>query len=105
MGKGIYALVAIIRTEGKESRMSDDLISRKAFMEYLGLEDTKENREENVGEIATLEDFDRQPTAFDKEKVLEDLEALAEMESRNMNDEAAMAYTHAIGIVEKGGIE
>lgn len=85
--------------------MSDDLISRKAFMEYLGLEDTKENREENVGEIATLEDFDRQPTAFDKEKVLEDLEALAEMESRNMNDEAAMAYTHAIGIVEKGGIE
>lgn len=29
MGKGIYALVAIIRTEGKESRMSDDLISRK----------------------------------------------------------------------------
>ena len=105
MGKGIYALVAIIRTEGQVNRMSNDLISRKAFMEYLGLEDTEENREENVGEIATLEDFDRQPTAFDKEKVLEDLEALAEMESRNMNDEAAMAYTHAIGIVEKGGIE
>jgi len=39
--------------------MSDDLISRKAFMEYLGLEDTEENREENVGEIVTLEDFDR----------------------------------------------
>lgn len=39
--------------------MNDDLISRKAFMEYLGLEDTKENREENVGEIVTLEDFDR----------------------------------------------
>lgn len=48
--------------------MSDDLISRKAFMEYLGLEDTEENREENVGEIVTLEDFDRQATAFDKER-------------------------------------
>ena len=45
------------------------------------------------------------PVIFYKENVLEDLEALAEMESRNMNDEAAMAYTHAIGIVEKGGIE
>ena len=54
--------------------MSDDLISRKAFMEYLGLEDTEENREENVGEIATLEDFDRQPTAFDKEKVVKQIE-------------------------------
>ena len=51
--------------------MSDDLISRKAFMEYLGLGDTEENREENVGEIVTFEDFDRQPTAFDKEKVIE----------------------------------
>ena len=58
--------------------MSDDLISRKAFMEYLGLEDTEENREENVGEIATLEDFDRQPTAFDKEKVLKELAFLKE---------------------------
>ena len=53
--------------------MSDDLINRKAFMEYLGLEDTEENREENVGEIVTLEDFDRQATAFDKEKVIEEL--------------------------------
>lgn len=41
--------------------MSDDLISRKAFMEYLGLEDTKENREENVGEIDN-----------DKEKLLKE---------------------------------
>ena len=33
MGKGIYALVAIIRTEGQVNRMSDDLISRKAVIE------------------------------------------------------------------------
>ena len=56
--------------------VSDDLISRKAFMEYLGLGDTEENREENVGEIVTLEDFDRQPTAFDNKKVIEKLENL-----------------------------
>lgn len=47
----------------------------------------------------------QQPTAFDEEKVIEDLEALEETESLNMNDDAAMAYTYALAIVEKGGIE
>ena len=46
----------------------------------------------------------RQPTAFDKGSVIEDLEALEETESLNMNDDVAMAYTHALAIVEKGGI-
>lgn len=45
------------------------------------------------------------PTAFDKGSVLEDLEALEETESLNMNDDVAMAYAYAIAIVEKGGIE
>ena len=49
--------------------------------------------------------IDMQPTAFDKKRVLDDLEALEESASKNMNDDAAMAYTYAIGIVEKGGIE
>ena len=98
--------------------MSDDLISRKAFMEYLGLEDTEENREENVGEIVTLEDFDRQATAFDKEKVIEELR-----EELNLSDaekercarenplqfDSAKGYANgianAIEIVEKVGIE
>lgn len=44
-------------------------------------------------------------TAFDKGSVLEDLEALEETESLNMNDDVAMAYAYAIAIVEKGGIE
>lgn len=78
--------------------MSDDLISRKAFMEYLGLEDTEENREENVGEIVTLEDFDRQATAFDKEKVIEELKE----EGCIIDDEAG---NRAVEIIEKGGIE
>lgn len=32
------------------------------FIEDLGFENTEQEREENIGEIVTLEDFDRQPT-------------------------------------------
>ena len=93
--------------------MSDDLISRKAFMEYLGLEDTEENREENVGEIVTLEDFDRQATAFDKEKVIEELNNLKDdlIDCNDLCGECVeiecdqCALEKAIEIVEKGGIE
>lgn len=93
--------------------MSDDLISRKAFMEYLGLGDTEENRKENVGEIVTLEDFDRQPTAFDKEKVIEELNNLKDdlIDCNDLCGECVeiecdqCALEKAIEIVEKGGIE
>lgn len=37
------------------------LIDADKFIEYLGL-DSENAREENLGEIVTLEDFDRQPT-------------------------------------------
>lgn len=90
--------------------MSNDLISRKAFMEYLGLEDTEENREENIGEIVTLEKFDRQPTAFDKERVLSELGELTGEECtlhecgiRSEKCKACIAKK-AIEIVERGGI-
>lgn len=90
--------------------MSNDLISRKAFMEYLGLEDTEENREENIGEIVTLENFDRQPTAFDKERVLSELGELTGEECtlhecgiRSEKCKACIAKK-AIDIVERGGI-
>lgn len=90
--------------------MSNDLISRKAFMEYLGLEDTEENREENIGEIVTLENFDRQPTAFDKERVLSELGELTGEECtlhecgiRSEKCKACIAKK-AIEIVERGGI-
>ena len=86
--------------------MNNDLISRKAFMEYLGLEDTEENREENVGEIVTLEDFDRQATAFDKEKVIEELKGQIELVSYNpMTAGRYIKKDRVIKIVEKGGIE
>lgn len=94
--------------------MSDDLISRKAFMEYLGLKDTEENRKENVGEIVTLEDFDRQATAFDKEKVIEELKSAigdihytedGSFNGKCIEDFEFIQAKTALELVEKGGIE
>ena len=50
------------------------LIDADALIDYLGFGNTEEEREENVGEIVTLEDFHNQPTAFDVDKVEERLE-------------------------------
>lgn len=97
------------------------LIDADAFIEYLGL-DAENAREDNVGEIVTLEDFDRQPTAFDKEKVIEELVELRQREYNDFDEESETmdgeeiydegrsqgrfeAYRRAIEIVEKGGIE
>lgn len=97
------------------------LIDADAFIEYLGL-DAENAREDNVGEIVTLEDFDRQPTAFDKEKVVEELVELRQREYNDSDEESETmdveeiydegrsqgrfeAYHRAIEIVEKGGIE
>lgn len=73
------------------------LIDADAFIEYLGL-DAENTREDNVGEIVTLEDFDRQPTVFDKEKVIEQLKE----EGCIIDDELG---NRAVEIIEKGGIE
>lgn len=94
------------------------LIDADAFIEYLGL-DVENAREDNVGEIVTLEDFDRQPTAFDKEKVILELskkryEALKMRDDENTSCTTELksfwhsrleAYTLAIEVIEKGGIE
>ena len=86
------------------------LIDADAFIEYLGL-DAENAREDNVGEIVTLEDFDRQPTAFDKEKVIEQIKILSTgiILNTNICDDYAEGYVRAakdiIEIVEKGEIE
>ena len=49
------------------------LIDADVFIEYLGL-NAENSIEENLGEIVTLEDFDAQPTAYDVDKVVEQLE-------------------------------
>ena len=50
------------------------LIDVDTLIDYLGFDNTEEEREENVGEIVTLEDFDSQPTVFDVDKVIEQME-------------------------------
>ena len=87
------------------------LIDADAFIEYLGL-DAENAREDNVGEIVTLEDFDRQPTAFDKEKVIKELRSEASrwhesgVEFKDENEKGVAAgFRLATHIVEKGGIE
>ena len=49
------------------------MIDADVFIEYLGL-NAENSREENLGEIVTLEEFDAQPTAYDVDKVVEQLE-------------------------------
>lgn len=83
------------------------LIDADAFIEYLGL-DVENAREDNVGEIVTLEDFDRQPTAFDKEKVIDELKSAENYLYVNGIRITNFKFIHtltAIEIVEKGGIE
>ena len=50
------------------------MIDTDELIDILGFEDTQEERDENVGEIITLEDIDRIPTAYDPDKVVEQLE-------------------------------
>ncbi len=45
------------------------LIDADVFIEYLGL-NIESSIEENFGEIVTLEDFEKQPTAFEPDKVV-----------------------------------
>ena len=47
------------------------LIDADVLIAMLGFENTQEERDENVGEIITLEDIDGIPTAYDTDKVVE----------------------------------
>lgn len=53
------------------------LIDADKFIEYLGLDEENE-KEDNLGEIVTLEDFGRQPTAYDVDKVVEQIREYAD---------------------------
>lgn len=50
------------------------LIDEDELIRILGFENTQEEREENVGEIITLEDIDRIQTANNPDKVVKQLE-------------------------------
>ena len=82
--------------------MSDDLISRKALIgkleEWCG--NQKYLISENVWEIIKT-----MPTAFDKDKVIEELQEAGQSCNEANDICGAEAIEYAIGIVEKGGIE
>ena len=100
MGKGIYALVAIIRTEGQVNRMSDDLISRKAVLKELReIMDEPHSIMFLMGIGVAISVVGRAETAFDKEKVIEELEDYL-FEKYCVEGDEKIAE-----IVEKGGIE
>ena len=92
--------------------MNDDLISRKAVLDVLNDVD-----QDGLLKISQIIDFIKdQPTAFDKKKVIEELENLRAqyfITIANTGDEKlGFAYKyiwnaldHAIKIVEKGGIQ
>ena len=62
--------IEIVISDKWRKIMKDRLISVADLLNYLGLEDTEENREENVGVILTLEDIENISTAYNVDKGL-----------------------------------
>ena len=102
--------------------MSDDLISRKALLEVIDISFIipilKMNlRPEHEAVLKIREIIMKMPTAFDKEKVIEELKEIATHSASCKNQcefgsteyfdymGAEVAYGTAIEIVEKGGTE
>lgn len=84
------------------------LIDADKFIEYLGL-NAENSREDNLGEIVTLEDFDKQPTAYDVDKVVEQLENLKDKIYREDGSLRAtnrsIKADYIIKIAKNGGCE
>ena len=93
--------------------MSDDLISRKALLEVIDISFIipilKMNlRPEHEAVLKIREIIMKMPTAFDKEKVIEELEYDKEMSAKystGLREQGHIeAFDEAISIVKKGGI-
>lgn len=84
------------------------LIDEEVLMERLGFLNTPQEREENAGQIITLEDFDLIPTAFNPDKVVEQLKRDSYEETADdMNafkPPQVVNLYDAIEIVRGGGI-
>ena len=92
--------------------MSDNLISRKVLLgtERLLMTDIVENNPTAKYILEqVLFDIENAPTAFDKEKVIEELRAernpIYREDGSLMSDRKYISIDNAIEIVEKGGIE
>ena len=87
--------------------MGDDLISRKAVLDKLALFNDREHGNEHFffGLETAKEIIENEPTAFDKEKVFEELKEVGQ-ECNECNDTCGVeAIEYAMEIVKKGGIE
>ena len=92
--------------------MSDDLISRKALLEVIDISFIipilKMNlRPEHEAVLKIREIIMNMPTAFDKEKVIEELTAgkFITIGGDTVGESVNIRIDSAIEIVEKGGIE
>lgn len=90
--------------------MSDDLISRKAIYkaisDYLNrsrLGETSAQTDLRVGEIASI--IHDVPTAFDKEKVIEEIKEYSKTVPLYWNCNGGDLVNKIIDIIEKGGVE
>ena len=87
--------------------MSDDLISRKALLDRFRYGD-KESESDKAWICAVKRMIKEQPTAFDKEKVIEELEYDKEMTAKystGLREQGHIeAFDEAISIVKRGGI-
>ena len=78
------------------------LIDADIFIEDLGL-DEENARKDNLGKIVTIEDFDRQGTAFDMEKVIERLQTeltLADEEKKRCIKENSLQFDTVKGYAQ-----
>lgn len=87
--------------------MSNDLISRKALLKELReIMDEPHNTMFLMGIGAAVSIVEHRETAFDKEKVIEELKGQIELVSYNpMTAGRYIKKDRVIKIVEKGGIE
>lgn len=82
------------------------LIDVDELTDILGFENTQEERDENVGEIITLDDIDRIPTAYDPDKVVEQLETYSNAdEAEQLGTIPVVELEDAIKIVKGGGVD
>lgn len=81
------------------------MIDTDELIDILGFENTQEERDENVGEIITLDDIDRIPTAYDIEKVVEQLNDKFRVVRTDEDLEWNRAMDEAITIAKGGGVD
>lgn len=86
--------------------MSDDLISRKTLLDYIDVGHLRNSDEKCFSERDVVEMIKEQPAAFDKEKVVEQLNGCRVYQFQGMLPDGRVChFSDVVKIVEKGGIE